>query len=109
MTSTNQPGSTASSLPSPSEIAAHYDRLMKDLGGDYIHSRWGDSEIKRRHYNQTKRALATAISERGNVGRVLEIGCGPAVWTPLFLPLASSAHLFDISEEMLKKGFIDKW
>jgi SAM-dependent methyltransferase len=90
-----------SQLPSPGEIAGHYDRLMRDLQGDYIQNRWGDSEIKRRHYRQTELALREALRRIGAPGDVLEIGCGPAVWTPLFLEQADRVLLSDISEEML--------
>ncbi len=91
-------------LPPPQEIATHYNSLMKDLGGDYIHSRWGDSEIKRRHYRHTEDALRKALARVPSPGNVLEIGCGPAVWTPLFLGAATGATLLDISDEMLRKA-----
>lgn len=91
-------------LPPPAEIAKHYNETMREIGGDYIHKRWGDSETKRRHYRQTELALQAALSRIPLVGDVLEIGCGPAVWTPLFLPHAKSVSLFDISEEMLGKA-----
>jgi SAM-dependent methyltransferase len=89
-------------LPPPARIAGHYDTLMRDIAGDYIRHRWGGSETQRRHYAQTETALRAALDERGEPGAVLEIGCGPAVWTPLYLPHARSVTLFDISEEMLR-------
>lgn len=88
-------------LPPPSEIAGHYNTLLKELKGEYIHSRWGDSEIKRRHYRHTELAIRAGLAGIGHVGDALEVGCGPAVWTTLFLEQASSVHLLDISEEML--------
>ena len=91
-------------LPPPAEIAEHYNTLLKGLKGEYIHSRWGDSEIKRRHYRQTEMALRNAIGGVAQMGDVLEIGCGPAVWTPLFIAAAASVQLFDISEEMLAQA-----
>ena len=91
-------------LPPPAEIADHYNTLLKGLKGEYIHSRWGDSEIKRRHYRQTEMAIRHALAGVPRVGDVLEIGCGPAVWTPLFIIGASTVHLFDISEEMLSQA-----
>lgn len=93
-----------SALPEPARIAEHYNELMRDIGGEYIHSRWGDSEIKRRHYRQTETSLRHSIESLPRIGDVLEIGCGPAVWTPIFLPAAESVHLFDISAEMLAKA-----
>jgi SAM-dependent methyltransferase len=89
-------------LPAPATIADHYREVMEDTGGDYLHHRWGASEIQRRHYRQTRAALAHALARLGEPGDVLEIGCGPAVWTPLFLPRARSVLLYDISEAMLR-------
>jgi len=91
-------------LPPPHEIAGHYNRLMKELGGEYIHHRWGDSEIKRRHYRQTEAALRSGLSRIQKIGDVLEIGSGPAVWTTLYLAQARSVMLLDISEEMLEQA-----
>jgi len=97
-------GSLSTKLPPPRDIAKHYNRLLQELEGEYIQQRWGDSEIKRRHYHQTELAISRALSELAPPGDVLEIGCGPAVWTPLFLAEASAVSLLDISEEMLKQA-----
>ena len=101
----------SSQLPSPGEIATYYDRLLEELGGEYIHQRWGNSEIKRRHYRQTELAIRHVLGALPNLGDVLEIGCGPAVWTTLFLGQARSVSLFDISEEMLSHARIrvEEW
>jgi ubiquinone/menaquinone biosynthesis C-methylase UbiE len=98
-------------LPPPHEIAGHYDRLMKEIGGEYIHQRWGDSEIKRRHYRQTEMAIRAGLDRIRPWGDVLEIGSGPAVWTTLYLAEAASAALLDISTEMLAQAQtrIEKW
>src|SRR4051812_37205062 len=97
-------GPLTTKLPPPRDIAKHYNRLLQDLEGEYIQQRWGDSEIKRRHYRQTELALRHALEQLTSLGDVLEIGCGPAVWTPLFLSEARSVSLLDISEEMLKQA-----
>jgi SAM-dependent methyltransferase len=91
-------------LPAPPAIAEHYERVMRETEGEYIYRRWGASEVQRRHYRQTERALAHALGERGEPGDVLEIGCGPAVWTPLYLPAARRVLLYDLSEAMLIKA-----
>jgi ubiquinone/menaquinone biosynthesis C-methylase UbiE len=98
-------------LPPPHEIAGHYDRLMSEIGGEYIHRRWGDSEIKRRHYRQTEMAIRSGLDRIQPLGDVLEIGSGPAVWTTLYLAEAASAVLLDISSEMLAQARtrIEKW
>lgn len=98
-------------LPPPHEIAGHYNRLIKELGGEYIQHRWGDSEIKRRHYRQTEAALRFGLNRVSRAGDVLEIGSGPAVWTTLYLAQATSVMLLDISEEMLEQARLrlDQW
>jgi SAM-dependent methyltransferase len=89
----------------------YYDRLLEEVGGEYIHQRWGDSEIKRRHYRQTELAIRHVLGALPTFGDILEIGCGPAVWTPLFLAQAESVSLLDISEEMLSHARIrvEQW
>jgi ubiquinone/menaquinone biosynthesis C-methylase UbiE len=99
-------GPLSTQLPSPGDIAMYYDRLLDELGGEYIHQRWGNSEIKRRHYRQTELAIRHVLATLPTVGDVLEIGCGPAVWTTLFLGQSRSVSLVDISEEMLSHARI---
>ena len=98
-------------LPPPGEIRDHYNDLLKDLDGEYIQQRWGENPIARRHFRQTELAIAHGLKRRGKPGDVLEIGCGPAVWTTLFLEEAQSVHLADISEEMLRqaRARISQW
>ena len=98
-------------LPPPAEIAAHYNDLMQELAGEYVYQRWGDSEIKRRHYRQTERGIRFALDQLQQLGDVLEIGSGPAVWTTLYLAEAKSAVLLDISEKMLDQARLrlEKW
>ncbi|MDQ6770235.1 MAG: class I SAM-dependent methyltransferase [Gemmatimonadota bacterium] len=93
-----------SKLPPPSDIAGHYNRLMKHLDGQYMYQRWGDSEIKRRHYRQTELGIQFGLTHVSHLGDVLEIGSGPAVWTTLYLKNARTAVLLDISEEMLAQA-----
>lgn len=84
----------------PDEVRADYNRTVQDVQGDYIAFRWQASATQRRHYAQTRRSLRWA-AQTLRPGRLLEVGCGPAVWTPLFLPGMSDATLIDISDEML--------
>ena len=91
-------------LPPPADIRGHYNDLLKEVNGEYIRRRWGEHEIARRHFRQTHLAISYSLEVRGEPGDVLEIGCGPAVWTTLFLPSARSVHLADISEEMLREA-----
>jgi SAM-dependent methyltransferase len=77
---------------------------MKHLDGQYEQQRWGDSEIKRRHYRQTELGIQFGLSHVSRLGDVLEIGSGPAVWTTLYLESAATAVLLDISEGMLARA-----
>jgi SAM-dependent methyltransferase len=95
---TSQP---EAALPDAARIGAYYDQRMREIGGEYIHRRWGDSAVKRRHYGQTRVALLAALERVPRFDEVLEVGCGPAVWTELYLPRARRVELFDVSEEML--------
>jgi ubiquinone/menaquinone biosynthesis C-methylase UbiE len=103
--------SLSNQLPPPSEIATYYDRLLEDLDGEYIRERWESSAIQRRHYRQTELAIRYVIDAVPKLGDVLEIGCGPAVWTPLFLDQARRVSLLDISEGMLSHARIriEQW
>jgi ubiquinone/menaquinone biosynthesis C-methylase UbiE len=84
----------------PDEVRADYNQTVQDVQGEYVRFRWLSSPTKRRHYAQTRASLLWA-SQWSQPGRLLEVGCGPAVWTEIFLPRARSATLLDISDEML--------
>ncbi|HEX9892773.1 MAG TPA: methyltransferase domain-containing protein [Gemmatimonadales bacterium] len=85
----------------PEQVRADYNKTLRDVRGEYVQFRWLNSPTQRRHYQQTKAALRWAAGT-ARAGSLLEVGCGPAVWTPLFLPSASAATLVDISDEMLR-------
>ncbi len=81
----------------------HYEDLIGELGEQYLFHRWGDHPVKRSHYRHTKRAIETIFDKHvGYVDDLLEVGCGPGVWTDIMLQHAKKVTLFDISEEMLK-------
>lgn len=83
------------------KIKEYYNETVKNLKGEYIYYRWGKSEIQRRHYKQTELALKHALKRIEGFENLMEIGCGPAVWTPLFIDHSKKVTLIDISEEML--------
>lgn len=91
-------------LPGPGEIKGYYNRLLQGLDGGYMQHRWGESDMMRRHFRQTERAMIQGLRLTETSGSFLEIGCGPAVWTTLFLAPARSVALVDISEEMLHQA-----
>jgi ubiquinone/menaquinone biosynthesis C-methylase UbiE len=81
----------------------HYEDLIGELGEKYLFHRWGDHPVKRSHYRHTKRAIEAIFDKQvGQVDNLLEVGCGPGVWTDIMLQHAKKVTLFDISEEMLK-------
>lgn len=81
----------------------HYESLIGELGDKYIYHRWGDHPVKRGHYRHTKRAIENIFDTKvGQVKELLEVGCGPGIWTDIMLQHAKQVTLFDISEEMLK-------
>jgi ubiquinone/menaquinone biosynthesis C-methylase UbiE len=91
------------SLPPPATIRDYYDEHVRALGGDYIAQRWQGGEVQRRHYRQTRAAL-DALLAGAPLGDVLEVGCGPAVWTELLVGRAARVELLDISSEMLAQA-----
>lgn len=81
----------------------HYETLMSEFGDKYIYHRWGDHPVKRSHYRHTKRSIENVFDTKiGQMEKLLEVGCGPGIWTDIMLQHARQVTLFDISEEMLK-------
>jgi len=97
-------GANYSVISSAEKVRDYYNELVKGLGGEYTQYRWQTSEIQRRHYQQTRIALINAFDRIGRIAKVLEVGCGPAVWTDLYLHRATRVTLCDISEEMLRQA-----
>jgi ubiquinone/menaquinone biosynthesis C-methylase UbiE len=85
----------------PDEVRGDYNRTLQDLQGEYVRYRWLATPTQRRHFRQTRIALAQ-VAKLVRPGPLLEVGCGPAVWTSLFLDRAQPATLVDISDEMLE-------
>ena len=84
----------------PEQLRQNYNRAMERIGDEYIAVRWGNSPTQRRHFRQTQASLSHALSS-ASLGEVLEVGCGPAVWTPMVLGPSRRLTLLDISDEML--------
>jgi ubiquinone/menaquinone biosynthesis C-methylase UbiE len=101
----------SSTLPAPPEIKDFYDRKLREIGGEYIQYRWGNTEIQRRHFRQTYGSVSAVLESHQPRGHVLEIGAGPAVWTELYIGGVEKLTLLDISAEMLNaaKTRIDSW
>lgn len=89
------------------ELAAltrnHYESLIKDVGSAYTDYRWKSNPVQRSHYRHTRYAVDSLfIDNARRVDKLLEVGCGPGVWTDICLRHSNSVSLVDISEEMLR-------
>ena len=80
-----------------------YDSLLASLKGSYTDERWHSSPRREFEYRQTARALRRALGKRP-YKRMLEIGPGDGVWTPLLCRHAEIAHLVEQSGEMLRRA-----
>ena len=88
-------------LKNSTQVRSYYDERIPRLRSEYIAMRWESSPIRREHYRQTKQALQAEL-ERRSLGRAIEVGCGPLVWTPLIRARASSLVAADLSMAMLQ-------
>ena len=83
----------------------HYNSLVNNLGEtNYINYKWFRDEITIHEYNQTKIALISDLERRSNFINILEVGCGPGVWTTLLAQKCKRLVAVDISEAMLKQA-----
>jgi len=85
-------------------VKNYYNETLRGLPTDYISWRWGETEIKRSHYKQTERTILRVCELMKGCKSVLEVGCGPAVWTPYYIDHVTDLTLLDISEEMLSRA-----
>ncbi len=85
-----------------SATKSYYDDLISQVGETYVDMRWGDHPLKRSHYRQTEAAIVSALHDYASHCRsLLEIGCGPGIWTDFCLQCSERVTLLDISAEML--------
>lgn len=87
-------------LKDSSQVRAYYDERVPLLQGEYVSVRWDSSPVRREHYRQTRQALAAELGKH-DLGRAVEVGCGPLVWTPLIRAQARSLLAADLSVAML--------
>lgn len=81
-------------------VRCEYDTLVENLDGDYIDYRW-KNPVKVHEYNQTRLAIQSELRKRGNLKKVLEVGCGPGTWTDLLAEKSDMLVAVDISKKML--------
>ena len=81
-------------------VRAYYNDRVPRLDGTYANYRWEASAVRREHYVQTRDRLHSELSTR-RFGDVVEVGCGPLVWTPLLAVRARRVIALDLSYAML--------
>ncbi len=91
-------------------VKDYYDSNISALDEEYIYVRWFSSKASRLDYQQTKRALLTALGKK-KYKTVAEIGPGDGVWTKDIVKQTESLHLYDQSHAMLNnaKKRLDKF
>ena len=86
-------------------VREYYNAHLTSLAGSYTHERWHTTPERRFDFQQTLRALQTALSQVGATdARVLEVGPGDGVWTREVFPRASTLTLLDQSSEMIARA-----
>lgn len=90
-------------LKDASQVRAYYDERVPLLQREYVSVRWDSSPVRREHYRQTGQALTAELAGR-DLGRAVEVGCGPLVWTPLIRARARSLLAADLSVAMLQNA-----
>lgn len=71
---------------------------------NYEIERWHKRFLSKISYEQTKDCLEEIIAQDDNDLKILEIGCGPGVWSKLLYKKAKKLVLLDISKEMLAQA-----
>lgn len=87
-------------LNDAAQVRDYYDRRVPLLDRQYANVRWGSSPIRRQHYRQTLQALRLELAGR-RLGRCVEVGSGPLIWTPLLRERARLVVAVDLSMAML--------
>lgn len=90
-------------LRDASQVRAYYDERVPLLQREYASVRWDSSPVRREHYRQTRQALTAELAGR-DLGRAVEVGCGPLVWTPLIRARARALVAADLSIAMLQNA-----
>src|SRR3954464_10543387 len=78
-------------------MQAGVDKYFDSLAAEYVNSREGQVSFK-----SQKRIVIDMLA--GTNGRLLEVGCGPAVMTPDLLAMGCEVQGIDMSQEMLRRA-----
>jgi ubiquinone/menaquinone biosynthesis C-methylase UbiE len=78
-------------------MKANVRTMFDSLALDYVRGR--EQQVS---FRSQKRIVIDMLA--GTKGRLLEIGCGPAVMTPELLAMGFQVHGIDVSQEMVKRA-----
>lgn len=81
-------------------VKDYYDKVA--IG--YLHTRWFKKIENFFDYALIKRALEEELMQGRKVGEILEIGCGPGVWTDLFACFCKRVTAIDVSQKMINEA-----
>ncbi|MBI2076276.1 MAG: class I SAM-dependent methyltransferase [Candidatus Aenigmarchaeota archaeon] len=81
-------------------MKAHYWDILSKT---YAYSQWLKSAVARSDYSLTKSILLEYLEPKEN-DVILEVGCGPGVWTKLIAEKCKKLIAIDISKDMLKRA-----
>lgn len=76
---------------------AHVEALFDSLALEYVQER-----ERQFSFRSQKRIVTEMLA--GSRGRLLEVGCGPAVMLPDLLAMGFEVHGIDVSQEMIRRG-----
>src|SRR5688500_4677879 len=91
----------ASTIRDSSQIRRYYDDKVQALADPYKWRRWEASAVRREHYLQTELTLGRALANL-HFDRLVEVGCGPCVWTGMLAAHAAQVTAIDLSLSMLR-------
>jgi ubiquinone/menaquinone biosynthesis C-methylase UbiE len=86
-----------SELETPAEAKAKVEALFDSLALEYVRER-----ERQFSFVSQKRIVVELL--RGQRGRLLEVGCGPAIMLPELLAMGFEVHGIDVSAEMIRRA-----
>jgi ubiquinone/menaquinone biosynthesis C-methylase UbiE len=84
----------------PDFLEEEFDGAAKGHKGGYERWRWMRNTGTRLDYERTKECIVKFFGKSRPL-RMLEIGCGPGIWSRIFLKASKKLDLLDISKGML--------
>ncbi len=81
----------------------YFNKTVSSLEQGYFAHRWDATPMRREHYRQTAETLQRQLG-RVRFDRLVEVGPGACIWTPLFAKSARRVVAIDLSWAMLQDG-----